>query len=557
MLNPIIFVGLVVLAEQLLKRIPGYTPGLMTTLVDVALLFGTLLVLWNFRSDRLVDTGKKALLGFLVGDITYAGANYLLKIGTANTYWCLVYIIPYLVGMGLLAYLGGRNWRAFERQQRLFGFFLISCLIVVSSIGITVPALFDKNPPLPIALSVLTVSYSLLESCVLGISLMLAALSVYLPVQMISIGIAIMHGSDLALRYQSLRPESMGFGIFEYGWILGLVLVFSGIKKAANENVETVGIPVRIAGSRSIQATMVKLLFFAQIGVVSAACFYLWHAGGKSWNEVLSIAINLLSISTLFVTLLAGRLSRDILAMTTDLKSRQPVDGGRNTSEELQDLGEAIFSAQESLRTEADKSRIALASLAHDLKSPMAAIQIAADQLRSVAERDSQVVELLGIASSRISSLSNSVLKNREVRAPGQSLAAAVDESVKVASRKYGAESIVLNGEPPKDRHVFDGFERVFYNVLENSLQASQGRQPVSVEWHSEQQGSTLTVIDHGGGIPTEILESARAGRAMTTKADGNGIGLTTCFAWSSKNQVPLAVEKTATDTRVTWRFNS
>jgi len=74
-----------------------------------------------------------------------------------------------------------------------------------------------------------------------------------------------MHASDLALRYQSLRPESMGFSIFEWGWILGLTLIVSGLRMLGKEHRDRGGISLRTAGSKSIQATMVKTLFLRRL----------------------------------------------------------------------------------------------------------------------------------------------------------------------------------------------------------------------------------------------------------------------------------------------------
>jgi len=192
MANSFIIVGVVILAEALLKLFPAYRPGLLTTFVDIALLVWAMVALRNFQHHLFAKAGKIALLAFLVGDFTYSSANYFLKLGTPNTYWCLVYIIPYLFGMAVLVMLGGRSWSVFDRQQRFIGLSLLVTLFIGSSIGIIIPAVFDKKPALPFILSILTVVYSALESMVLGLYLMLAAFSLSMCVQRVAMGIAVM-----------------------------------------------------------------------------------------------------------------------------------------------------------------------------------------------------------------------------------------------------------------------------------------------------------------------------------------------------------------------------
>jgi len=100
-------------------------------------------------------------------------------------------------------------------------------------------------------------------------------------------------------------------------------------------------------------------------------------------------------------------------------------------------------------------------------------------------------------------------------------------------------------------------FGRVFSNILTNALEATPADSPIQVEWIRDENEVILSLTDQGGGIPIDILEAAKRGISRSSKKDGNGIGLKTCFEWSRQQGVHMNVDNQATGTRFTWRFHS
>lgn len=49
------------------------------------------------------------------------------------------------------------------------------------------------------------------------------------------------------------------------------------------------------------------------------------------------------------------------------------------------------------------------------------------------------------------------------------------------------------------------------------------------------QEEVVLRVIDRGAGIPKDVLTRLRKGESVTTKHDGNGIGLSSTIEWAEE----------------------
>jgi signal transduction histidine kinase len=81
--------------------------------------------------------------------------------------------------------------------------------------------------------------------------------------------------------------------------------------------------------------------------------------------------------------------------------------------------------------------------------------------------------------------------------------------------------------------------KRILSNLINNSVEASAGKNIIQVSTIVSHNHTQLSISDHGSGIPPEILNALNAeGQSLplSTKEKGHGIGMT-----AAKDDIRLA----------------
>lgn len=175
------------------------------------------------------------------------------------------------------------------------------------------------------------------------------------------------------------------------------------------------------------------------------------------------------------------------------------------------------------------------AGLAHEIRTPLAAIEGAAELLRSVPADDdlrTEMTEILRKESKRLNRLLTDLLQFARPRRPEFRLAmiSQVVESVvrllDTQARKAGVV-FAFRCEPgvPEVECDPEQLRQVLLNLCINALQAAKGGGAVEIAAAARGASAIITVADNGPGMPPEV-----AGRIFepffTTKPDGTGLGL-------------------------------
>lgn len=173
------------------------------------------------------------------------------------------------------------------------------------------------------------------------------------------------------------------------------------------------------------------------------------------------------------------------------------------------------------------------AELAHELRNPLAGIQIACTNLRRELDRPEQAerVDIIVGELKRMARLLNGVLKqSRHTPAPPSMFDAALLLRELLALVGYQIpEHIVLQLDAPPRlpvRLIEPGLRQSVLNLVLNAAEAL-GEMPgaVRVALQARQSDLILTVSDDGPGFEPELLEHGiRTFR--TTRTDGTGLGL-------------------------------
>ena len=190
------------------------------------------------------------------------------------------------------------------------------------------------------------------------------------------------------------------------------------------------------------------------------------------------------------------------------------------------------------------------AVMAHEIKNPLAGIEVLAGLLRRKAPENPDVQSLVGDIINE-AKMANAIVQEvlafvRPVRlqVDRTSLADAVSSAVALADGKSTRGSIVVDVAIPRelpslgaDQHQLT---QVFCNLLINAYEALEGRGRVEINAriaHTSADGALLPdghtavatvvvdVADDGPGMPSEVAEKI-FNPFFTTKAQGSGLGL-------------------------------
>ncbi len=250
------------------------------------------------------------------------------------------------------------------------------------------------------------------------------------------------------------------------------------------------------------------------------------------------------------------RTDRTATAIFQDISDQKRIDALRLRAERLEGIAELS------------------ASLAHEIKNPLASIRSAVEQLShspfSGADERS-LANLVMRESDRLSRLLSEFLdfaRVRVARLEPLDLSTLMAGAVRLAlSHPDKAEGVAIISHVEPDEFVIEGdddlLHRAIFNLLLNAIQASPPNGDVQVEVSAptqEQIGSgtsfqfgavAISVTDHGPGIPIEIRDRL-FDPFFTTKPGGSGLGLAVVHRAIDAHRGLVFLDSTASGTRFT-----
>ena len=244
-----------------------------------------------------------------------------------------------------------------------------------------------------------------------------------------------------------------------------------------------------------------------------------------------------------FLPLKTARGRLGVLGVRSAARLNEPQDQAISA---LSVAWERVRLAAEGARTaameETQRLRTALlASLGHDLRTPLTGIQGAAGTLRTGWARlpESTRADLLDSIEQDVGRMARFLaniteLTRLETGQINPRLAPVpLEEAVHAAtSRLAGAPLVVVNLPQPEPKVLADPalLEQVLVNILENAAKYSPGGSPIFVRGSLDGRDAVLSIADEGVGIPPDELPHVfdsffRASRGDRV-APGTGLGL-------------------------------
>jgi signal transduction histidine kinase len=209
--------------------------------------------------------------------------------------------------------------------------------------------------------------------------------------------------------------------------------------------------------------------------------------------------------------------------------------------------GAIVFATDRTLQYQIERARDDfLASVAHDLRSPLTAIRGSAQlglrwMRRDPVQREmlERTLQTIDAAAARLNRMLETLMDSARVESGSMllqcaptDLVALVREVVEHYRQESRRHTLVL--EAPEEPLVgnWDGalLERAVENLVNNAVKYSPEGGRVEVSWATEGEMARVSVRDHGVGIPAEALPHIfnrfyRAKNAMG-EIEGNGLGL-------------------------------
>jgi signal transduction histidine kinase len=176
------------------------------------------------------------------------------------------------------------------------------------------------------------------------------------------------------------------------------------------------------------------------------------------------------------------------------------------------------------------------AGLAHEIRNPLGTIKASAEMLsRNVAAENDVAREVAGYISTEVDRCNSLVTRFLDfarplaVRLAPTDLTQVIDRSIEMVTREARERDIAIyrNYAPDVPLLPLDAelMERVFFNLLQNAVQASPPGHSVTVKTRMTGDQVEICVIDRGSGIAPKLIETI-FNPFVTTKSNGVGLGL-------------------------------
>jgi len=205
----------------------------------------------------------------------------------------------------------------------------------------------------------------------------------------------------------------------------------------------------------------------------------------------------------------------------------------KSTIEEFMNLRNFII---KSFRVQREKNRKEkefaenARQVAHDIRSPIVALEVVAADLGDINERKSQVIKDV---TKRVKEVADSLLaKYKEDHASSELISPLLESMVNECKLrvKKNLITISLQVDAPS-RYVYAdvqkiAFKRVISNLINNALEATSKGGKINIRMSESGSDVKIEVRDNGCGIPSDILPEIVKGGTSYGKEEGVGLGL-------------------------------
>ncbi|MBA2651856.1 MAG: HAMP domain-containing histidine kinase [Tatlockia sp.] len=198
-----------------------------------------------------------------------------------------------------------------------------------------------------------------------------------------------------------------------------------------------------------------------------------------------------------------------------------------------------ILSIQNEILKKTEMLKIST-QVAHDIRSPLAAINVAISDVSSIPESKRIMIKN---ASQRINDIANNLLSRAKSEIPGANNKQEVDifpelifvvlDSI-ITEKRYEYDKLKINFHLNVSESAYScfsdinlgAFKRILSNLINNSIEAINSNGKIIVCLSSDNHVVEISIQDNGCGIPHDILSNVMVHGFSFNKKNGAGLGL-------------------------------
>ncbi|HSW92734.1 MAG TPA: HAMP domain-containing sensor histidine kinase [Gammaproteobacteria bacterium] len=322
-------------------------------------------------------------------------------------------------------------------------------------------------------------------------------------------------------------------------WTIGTFLTAIGFMRARNEEKFT------FFNSDSIHANCSWWLLMSSLfAFVIGFAFYFFFTGAKKisgiphapWDMPISLMLTMIA-----ATLLSNRFSKIMLSQINSFSAavesfnsgERPEIVINNNINEFRVLGDFIDKSFTRINEQLDSEIKISAQVVHDIRSPLAALEIGIKSLPSSLDESNRL--LLRDAVQHIRDITNTLEKNDSFNKPDKNmsstqLAVLLDNVISDRRLTFNRSVKINQSYGPESYSYFctvvpATMKRILINVLNNSYEAIGNSDGIIKVNLIEENGCCIIVInDNGGGFSVDTASLFK--RGFSTKKSGTGLGL-------------------------------
>lgn len=240
---------------------------------------------------------------------------------------------------------------------------------------------------------------------------------------------------------------------------------------------------------------------------------------------------------------------RDISANTLETRLPPPA-----VQDEIGSLTDGFNQMLDRLSADFERQKQFSSAVAHELKTPLATLQASLQLAQMEGSIDPELCDVAQRSTSRLNELISGLLNlyqnTQETQRQSFSLHSVLQESAQELRAQYPDRRISLQlpaQEPPCSGNAVL-LHRLFSNLLENACKYSRVGGEVQLNLRTEADGCTVSVIDHGIGIPAQALPHLyepfyRVDPSRNRDSGGFGLGLSIVKAIADSEGYTLTIE--------------
>lgn len=431
------------------------------------------------------------------------------------------------------------NWVLFIYRQRIkiFSQQNISYLLCSGFVVCVLIYFFYSNQDYPVNIIIVQSIEVMIDMCIWLFAIICFANTKSRAISLLTLGALLIISADLTTRcLYVFEPEKLANTMWVHTiWALGVVIIFFGLYCVKGDNFS-------FAPQNSLQVAsssrMVLTSFIAfTLGVMFLTLFNVnleINMHSILWGLPIILMFTLIisiSLAKKFSALLAEPIDQILQRMNIfDSGKMPPEDTILAKIAEFNVLGGFINSTMKKLSNQLDRELKIAAQVAHDIRSPLSALQILTEQQLIELEESKRI--LLRDAVYQIRDIVNNLDQNSFSKSTETQIAILLEHIISERRAALIEKSIQINQKFEVESYALfckvlpSDIRRVFTNLINNSFEAVQpGIGVINISLSCNDSEIIIIISDNGCGIPDNIQKSLFS-RGFTTKKGGSGLGL-------------------------------